>query len=899
MAEEPPHQNPPSGGLYVSPNAVFNNTQDYLNWDWKQLMAAVFGRAAVPDGAPGVFANMEPSPESLWDAAKRVNVALDALNTVEVSLQQQIDALAGEEHGAWKGPAAQDFRSQVNIVRAKVLAKINQLIGGTSGENHVVQNLWNNGNDLKWAQHAIQAIDAYYSKWIRDHADLLTYVYQTDIIMANGLTRISAVPGLPEQMAEDMQVVIGTLATRYSKWHVNPAGDPVVTDLMTQPNPDDVPPPPGGGDLPPPPDIGGSDGAKDIDLPPPPDIDGLDDPKLHLPLAPEPQDPTGPDGLGGAPPPGTIGTPPPPAGIDGLGSGGLGSGGLGSGGAGSGLSGLGGLPPPSSIGMPPPSLGRSGIGVGAGSGANRPSPPSIGVPPSAGAGSGAGTGVGTGSELGAADRTTLPQPVEAQAPGQGGLGAGLDMAGAGMPPPMMPPPMMPPGGGSPTAADRPDASGLLGGVERPWSPGLQPTFDGTNQTNPQSAKPEGWAASTETSTAGAGAAQPGATVPPPMMPPPMMPPGAAPGAGAAERPDSSGLLGGETDPWAPGPPGVAGDPSAASASAVGPEEWASLPSTESSTSGVQVVPGAPMVATPAAGPPAQAAAGPPPAAAGPPPAGAGHPGATGPPGGAREPGSSDTAESIEVVEPGGAPAPSSAKPEDWAAATSAPSGSARFDGPAPVGGDDLAAADMPAAALEPFGTVAPSAPAEWAVGPDDVGGLLHAGADGTPDAAAEPISGEVARPGVDSVAVVADSGGVEDKSSWDDWSGVGFLLAAGAVGAGAAGAGFAAQAGRPRGDRRDDDELRRVTYQPKKAADGVPISLLELGNGDEDLLPENEREAARERRAKAEQERLEQERAAEEAEDDEEPDERSAADLLSQDASAWGAAASKTTGVLD
>ncbi|WP_433261121.1 hypothetical protein ACQPZF_25970 [Actinosynnema sp. CS-041913] len=58
---------------------------------------------------------------------------------------------------------------------------------------------------------------------------------------------------------------------------------------------------------------------------------------------------------------------------------------------------------------------------------------------------------------------------------------------------------------------------------------------------------------------------------PPMMPPPM---GGSPGSGAgAERPDSSGLLGNESEPWAPGVPD-AGEPGGQQVPAGEPESWA-------------------------------------------------------------------------------------------------------------------------------------------------------------------------------------------------------------------------------------------------------------------------------------------------------------------------------------
>ncbi|MCK2244231.1 MULTISPECIES: hypothetical protein [unclassified Crossiella] len=200
-------------------------------------------------------------------------------------------------------------------------------------------------------------------------------------------------------------------------------------------------------------------------------------------------------------------------------------------------------------------------------------PPGMPMAPGGGAPGGAGGGDRSdssgliGGEVKPWKGKGLPGLGDPRGPGEVAKGDVQDWAAgpgakspnpAGMP--MMPPPGAPmaPGGGAPGGAqggDRSDSSGLIGGEVKPWkgaeAPGLG---DPRGVDTPAAVGKERVVA-------------PSVSLPnPPEMPmmPPAAPmaPGGAPGGGApkSERSDSSGLIGGEVKPWkGPGAPGL-GDP---------------------------------------------------------------------------------------------------------------------------------------------------------------------------------------------------------------------------------------------------------------------------------------------------------------------------------------------------
>ncbi|MBB4687594.1 hypothetical protein BJY18_005079 [Amycolatopsis jiangsuensis] len=168
--------------------------------------------------------------------------------------------------------------------------------------------------------------------------------------------------------------------------------------------------------------------------------------------------------------------------------------------------------------------------------------------------------------IGETDGPKLPDPIgeqnennQQQLPQQPGSGT----------PPMMPPGGMGGAGGmNQSSAERPDAAGLLGGVQQPWTastPGSvgDPNAFGDTPSSESAAwasPPNGETTSAELPDAiGADQQQTPGT--------PMVPPGGMGGAGAqnqssAERPDSAGLLGGVQQPWVAGTVDGVGAPSA-------------------------------------------------------------------------------------------------------------------------------------------------------------------------------------------------------------------------------------------------------------------------------------------------------------------------------------------------
>ncbi|XVS67703.1 hypothetical protein ACQPYE_17115 [Actinosynnema sp. CA-299493] len=175
---------------------------------------------------------------------------------------------------------------------------------------------------------------------------------------------------------------------------------------------------------------------------------------------------------------------------------------------------------------------------------------------------------------------------------------------AGGVPPMMPPvsPMSPP---QPASTDRSDASGLIGGEAAPWEgAGVPGVGDPAGSAEVPPVASEEWAALQQQVPAGGV---------PPMMPPvsPMSPPQPA----STDRSDASGLILGETTPWAGVDLPSGEDPQdQAVMPPVAPQEWAATPPDPVTT------PSADPVTTPVAEPTAPVGAGPslPPEVSGPP-----------------------------------------------------------------------------------------------------------------------------------------------------------------------------------------------------------------------------------------------------------------------------------------
>ncbi|MET9631665.1 hypothetical protein ABZX92_29800, partial [Lentzea sp. NPDC006480] len=521
----------PNGGIFADPTANLTDNNDFESWDWKQIRAAVIGYSVAPASAVPTSTPSFADPDSIRNASVVFNRARAALQYVGDNVRLQTEALAGE-NGAWKSPAADAFRSMNLLFAAKLEAKAEQINGGEIvGTNNVPAQLWSSGNYLEWAQKAIAATDSYYA----------AYIASVGVTMANGLVRISDFPELVAQMTEDMKKIVRILVQQYV----------MNTNSVTPPDPAEfnATPDPLGADGNQPPSLDGAGGgAGDIPLPAALDV-------------PSPLDGAGGGAGGGAgdiPLPAALDVPLPPGGAGG---------------------GAGGIPLPAALDVPlPPGGGAGGIPL--------PSALTVPRPPGSTGATGGGTGgVGGGIKLPPAlstnqpatgndggtggDNVNLPKPPPLTLEGPPGTNLPNDLGGAVPPSPMMPPPAGTGGGGPGAGAERPDSSGLLGGIDKPWEAGSPPLSD-PGGVNPPVTKPEDWAAPPSTGIGGDNGAQmPGA----PMMPPPAGM-GGQTGGPNAERPDSSGLLGGEKKPWEGAAPQTLDPSELLSSPSLKPEDWA-------------------------------------------------------------------------------------------------------------------------------------------------------------------------------------------------------------------------------------------------------------------------------------------------------------------------------------
>uniref|UniRef100_UPI00343A2030 hypothetical protein n=1 Tax=Lentzea sp. NPDC051838 TaxID=3154849 RepID=UPI00343A2030 len=646
----------PNGGIFADPTANLTDNRDFESWDWKQIRAAVVGYSAAPASAVPTSTPFA-DPDSIRNASVVFNRARAALQHVSDNVRLQTEALAGE-NGAWKSPASEAFRSMNLLFAAKLEAKAEQINGGEFvGTNNVPAQLWNSGNYLEWAQEAIKAIDVAYADYVRSIGvtmgnGLARISDYPELVTQLGEDMKKIVRVLAQQYTMNTNSVT---PPNPSDFGAGPQ-PPGTGGNQPPPNLQDIPPPPGGSGG----GGGGGNPPPNVDIPPPPGGEGGGSggggggggnlpPPPNLNLAGPPGTGGGSGGGGGGggagniPPPPSVNVPPPP-GSGGGGPGGGSNGGAGnippppsvnippppgSGGPGGGNNGANGnLPKPPALNVPPPP-GSSGNNGGSNGGNNLPKPPSVNVPPPPGSTGGNNGGTGNipkppalsvppppgseggtgnlpkppgvnvppppGSEGGSNTGTDIPKPPPLNIDGPPGSNTGTDKGGAVPPPPMVPPPSGMGGGPGGTGSDRPDSSGLLGGVKKPWEAGSPPPLGDPGGIKPPVTKPEDWAAPPSQGSSGGNGSQ----VPPPQAP--MMPPpsgmGGQPGGSNAERPDSSGLLGGEKKPWeGVKPPAL--DLSQVPPPVSGPEDWAAPPAGSGNGTSVQVPPGAPMMPPP-------------------------------------------------------------------------------------------------------------------------------------------------------------------------------------------------------------------------------------------------------------------------------------------------------------
>ncbi|MFJ3793422.1 WXG100 family type VII secretion target [Kitasatospora sp. NPDC090091] len=558
------------GTVFGSPDGTaVGSRNDYVLWDWKQIMAAITGMSAgVGSDANHLHAQTISDPQSLQNAANVFHRVQRSLEAVGKSLVDQAKALAGDD-GPWRGPAADAFLDMMTTFSRQVLANAKVLSGGSTGRHSVPQQLANNAVTLKNARDKIVEIDHHYAN---------EAIRMNVTPMSNGLIPISQKPELVHMMSEDMRVVLQTLAAHYqftvdaivSPQPVpSPINDPADGPGADGPGgPEPLPDPaglgtglPGGGDP-----IGtelGAFGPGGLD-PAGLGSAGLDPAGLD----PTALDPTGfgsvgdlgggTGGVGDLDGLGLLGRPTPFPGGTGLGGlGGLdptgldgalhpvsfpGLGGLDGPGRFGGLDGLGGL---DGAGLGAlgalPSLALGGIGglgslpKGLAAGRAGTSAGLAGFPRGLGLGGRVGTGQGDGEETGTGTtdglREGAPLGLTAGTATESGLPAGF--GGAGMP-------FMPGMGGAPAgrgadgSGERSDASGLLAPSSEPWE-------SGAAGEDHEAGSADGAAAGGEGLMAGGLPFLPAA--------------GAAPAAGRSEdatgvRSEAFGLLDPSAEPWA-------------------------------------------------------------------------------------------------------------------------------------------------------------------------------------------------------------------------------------------------------------------------------------------------------------------------------------------------------------
>ncbi|MFD9958328.1 hypothetical protein [Amycolatopsis sp. NPDC058986] len=868
MADDPENSNgftKDGTGVYAKPDALPSSGTDFQGWTWKQIEAAIVGGAAIAPGSDGMNRAKEISdPQSLYDASVAFYAAQKNLTQMADIIDKQAAALTGE-HGSWKGPAAEQFGVMMKKFSAFISSRANQLSGGKAGTG-VAQQLYQNSLYLEWAQNTIRQIDSYYA----------TMVHTRD--GATGQAHIANYPDLVTKMTEDMAKVGKQLADDY-RLTVDQAITPDTSsfDKSTKDDFDKskIPPPDTGG-LDNPPDLsGGGPDMKDFSATPPPG--GGDVPSFGGTNAPGDLGGDVPS-FGGTNAPGGLGGDVPSFGGTNA-----------PGGLGGDVPSFGGTNAPGGLGGDVPSFGNTAANI-------PPISPFPGSLTSPGSGSGSrrsaggpgGFGVGDGPEVGAANglgdptKASFPGDLSAPAPGTnfaagkpdklGGLnglplGGGTGAGGAPQP-------------GSPFG--RSDAAGLIEDESAPWTgvgapEGLgEPTVGDTPATAPA-----------EWSSAGGTPGFPGSGMP-------MgggggaAPPGERPG-----RSDAAGLIEDESAPWAGvDVPADLGEPVAGETPATTPAEW-------SSAGGVPAFPGGMPVGGAAASPDERPGRS---DAAGliedesEPWAGAALPADAGTPTVLSETAPVEPASWAEV--PGGVPLGGVTPPGERATARSGAAGpvdgefwtdtGTAHDGPAEPGTPSVAPRhwapeDFPAvsavSAMTPFGRMVDGTdpPGSFAAATEqpDLTGATAAGFAVAAAGFAANVPRDPGRPGPsvpaapethrdgDRVPVVDPPSDTEDSSSWD--IGVAALLP------------LAGGTGRSAKREASGEEPAPVAYQ--RRTDLPPVGDDRFGpmcsGADPDPVPE------------------------EDDADDEDQEERSMADLLSQDDSAWGRGGPRSSGVLE
>ncbi|MFJ7096209.1 hypothetical protein ACIQWL_39205, partial [Streptomyces mirabilis] len=187
-------------------DAKGDTSGDYSNWDWKHIMAAITGGAAYTGSALEQKAATYSDPQTVQDAANTFWYVQEVLKEVGDYLSGLAEGVTGE-NGPWKGEAATGFGSAMSKLGQQTLEMAGVLSGGVTGDNNVPHQLANNAHHLYEAIAKIKDIDTWYAK---EAARI-----NPDLVMSNGLVRVSANEKIVKMMTDDMRQVLVALAKHY------------------------------------------------------------------------------------------------------------------------------------------------------------------------------------------------------------------------------------------------------------------------------------------------------------------------------------------------------------------------------------------------------------------------------------------------------------------------------------------------------------------------------------------------------------------------------------------------------------------------------------------------------------------------------------------------------------
>ncbi|MFI7499926.1 hypothetical protein ACIBVL_15765 [Streptomyces sp. NPDC049687] len=225
----PTTQQTDTSGIFGN-NSVMGSSNDYDNWDWKQIEAVIVGGSNMAKTDEVNRAHTVASPQSLYDAGDTFQFVQDVLQMVSENIVAQANALAGEKDSPWQGTAADAFMTMMQTFSKQVASSANALSGGSMNAS-VAQTLVDAGNDLAVAQANIVTIDHWYGQ------QALNIGIKP---MKNGLIPVSKSPEIVRMMTEDMRKVLHTLARQYSSETrtLNQVSPTNITSPLSGTNPD-------------------------------------------------------------------------------------------------------------------------------------------------------------------------------------------------------------------------------------------------------------------------------------------------------------------------------------------------------------------------------------------------------------------------------------------------------------------------------------------------------------------------------------------------------------------------------------------------------------------------------------------------------------------------------------